>query len=79
MGMPLLIWRIMKTHKHLYPLITDFGNLHLAFKRAVRKTSEVFTAHLAVFDGSKCYLSSQACRIMKTSEVYTSSVFTPTR
>jgi retron-type reverse transcriptase len=26
----------MKTHKHLYPLITDFGNLHLAFKRAAR-------------------------------------------
>ena len=26
----------MKTHKHLYPLITEFENLHLAFKRAAR-------------------------------------------
>ena len=26
----------MKTHKHLYPLITDFENLYLAFKRAAR-------------------------------------------
>jgi len=26
----------MKTHKHLYPLITDFENLRLAFKRAAR-------------------------------------------
>ena len=24
----------MKTHKHLYSLITEFENLHLAFKRA---------------------------------------------
>jgi hypothetical protein len=26
----------MKTHRHLYPLITEFENLHLAFKRAAR-------------------------------------------
>lgn len=55
--MPFLIWRIMKTHKHLYPLITEFENLHLAFKRAARKTSEVFTFHLVAPDESKCHLS----------------------
>ncbi len=27
----------MKTHKHLYSLITDFANLYLAFRRPVEK------------------------------------------
>ena len=26
----------MKTHKHLYPFVTDFENLHRAFKNAAR-------------------------------------------
>ena len=47
----------MKTHKHLYPLITDFENLYLAFKRAARgkrrrwaKTWQVFFCVLALLD-----------------------------
>jgi hypothetical protein len=53
--MPFLIWRIMKTHKHLYPLITDFENLYLAFRRAVNaagegKTWQVFFCALALLD-----------------------------
>ncbi len=47
----------MKTHKHLYPLITEFENLHLAFKRAAGKTSEVFTCHVVAPDEDKRYLS----------------------